>query len=107
MNIFGDNSSNSQDSNADDFEGLIKKVDGNFHDSDSESESYNLSVNKRKSYSKRISSLLKMEEKEIDKTKTIKKNCISAKKSRQRKKIYIEVLEQKVESLKEEILKKK
>ena len=30
MNILGDNSSNSQDSNAENFDGLFKKVDGNF-----------------------------------------------------------------------------
>lgn len=35
-----------------------------------------------------------------DKTKNIKKNCISAKQSRQRKKIYIEALEKAAEDLK-------
>jgi len=47
---------------------------------------------KRKNYSKRISSLLEVDGADNDKTKNIKKNCISAKQSRQRKKIYIEAL---------------
>ena len=50
---------------------------------------------------------MKREESEIGKTKTVKKNCVSAKMSRQRKKLYIELLEKKAADLREEILNRK
>ena len=89
--IFDENSSYSEES--ENFGGLAKKVpDNDIKLEDSEvnsSELISQNKEKRKNYSKRISSLMKRDESEIGKTKTVKKNCVSAKMSRQRKKLYI------------------
>ena len=90
------------------FDGEISDSGDDSHSSESNYKGGNGSKVKRNNYSKQISNLLKQEDNEngIDdeKTKLIKKNCVSAKMSRQRKKIYIELLEKKVESLKQNII---
>lgn len=107
----GHNSSNSQSEN-DDFDGqLFKKVNyqGNLSDSDREDsqmdDSNSESSKKMNAIERKITNNKSSEPKE--KSKTIKKNCESAKMSRQRKKVYLELLQQKAHSLMSDIAGRK
>jgi hypothetical protein len=93
MMFRGHNSSNSE-SEDDDFDGkFFKKVDyqGNLSDSDHEDsqmdDSNSESSKNKEGIERKMTAIKSSEPKE--KSKTIKKNCESAKMSRQRKKVYL------------------
>lgn len=107
----GHNSSNSESEN-DDFDGqLFKKVNyqGNLSDSDREDSQLDYSnseSSKKMDAAERKMTTIKTSEPK-EKSKTIKKNCESAKMSRQRKKVYLECLEHKAHALMADIAGRK
>lgn len=99
------NLSSNSESEDENFDGHYKKVNyhGNFSDSehlDSQNEESHSQDSKQPNPKPNIKS-------DPEKSKTIKKNCESAKMSRQRKKVYLELLEHRANELKADIFTRK